>query len=210
MLGNILVSSLLLVSVISQNSADVNTTVNVDTDTSTSVSVQNRVNTNEQVSSNVRVRLQQAREEFKQKVAELRDQNRQRLILNIDERIQTVNKNWTDHWSTALDRLDTILGKIETRLQNYDGDTTDIDSAIVDAKDSIATARTAVEAQANKDYVIEITDDTTIGSQMRGLISQFHEDLTATRTVVNDAWQAVRDVFNTVMRVTNLGKTNES
>lgn len=210
MLGNILVSSLLLVSVISQNSADVNTSVNVDTDSSTSVSVQNSVNTQDQVESNVRVRLQQEREDFKQKVAQIRDQNRQRLVTNIDERIQTVNKKWTDHWSTALDRLDTILGKIETRLQNYGGDTSEIDSAITDAKDAIATARDAVDTQAQKDYVLQITDESTLGSGMRTLISQFHDDLKTTRETVSTAWQAVHDVFVAVMRVTNQGNTNES
>jgi len=161
--------------------------------------VRDRVETRRaEIAENMEVR----RSEFQVRVSEIRDANRQRLILKLAERFNNVNEKWTSHWTRVLNRFSEILTKMEERVAHIadqtDKDTSAVLAAIADAKDAIASAQDAVNAQAAKVYVPEIDDETSIGQNMHTLIEEFHTDLKAVLAEVQTARRSMTNALSSL------------
>ncbi len=134
------------------------------------------------------------RETFKKRLAELKDEKRKMLVARIDEKMTAINKRRTDHMASVLEKLNEILKRIEDKANAAKGqgvDTATVDAAIQSAHDAIATASNAVTAQAGKDYVITIGDETGIKNAVGQAMSGLQNDLRNTHKLVVDAKQAV-------------------
>lgn len=148
----------------------------------------------EDLKSDLKDKMQQAREEFKTKMAAIKDQRKQQLIANLDIRIATMNKNRTSEMSERLTRLTSILGKISTKeasLKAEGKNTTTLASDIAAAQSAIDTASKAVSEQAAKDYTMNITTDAALKSAASTVIQQYKTDITAVFLKVKAAHQAV-------------------
>jgi len=161
--------------------------------------------------TNAQARVKAAREEGKKKIQELKDTKKREAATKIVAQLDRINKNWTDHFTKVLDRLDAVLQKIKSRSEKAAANGKDISTvttAITDAQAKIDAARTAVAAQAQKTYVLDTTvivDPNTSGQDnlMAGLRTQFktlkeqlHKDLTTLRDgAMKDARKAVADVL---------------
>ncbi len=146
------------------------------------VRTQNRLERKENAAE-IRQQLLQEREEFREKVKTLKDERKQKIIEHIDERIQKINSNWTERWRKILARLAKILAKIESRS----GET----EAVILAKEAIATAESAVEAQSLKIYVINFSSEDNLGKAARTAIGELRADLKSTREQITMARKAV-------------------
>lgn len=139
-------------------------------------------------------KMQQAREEFKTKMAAIKDTKKQEIITNLDTRIATINKNRTTEMTERLERLTTILGKISTKeaaLKSEGKNTTTLASDITVAQTAIDAAKTAVTAQAAKEYTMNITTETALKSAASTTIQQFMKDIKSVHAKVVAAQQAV-------------------
>lgn len=154
---------------------------------------------------------QNARAEFKQKLQTIRDAKKKTIVEKIDAKIASTNKNATDKMNLALDKLSAIITKLSGRsaaLKAAGKDTAAVESLITLANSAINTAKTAVDAQALKQYDITITTDANLKINVGTVVSQFRLDLQAVHKTVVDAKQAVQKVATELARIT--GKTNDS
>ncbi|MFZ5932548.1 MAG: hypothetical protein ACOYT7_00460 [Patescibacteria group bacterium] len=139
-----------------------------------------------------------AREEFKERLREIRNERKRKVVERIDENIAKHNEKWVEHWNRVLSRLREILAKIQTRadkLAAVGKDVSKVNSAISAAESLIAEAQSAVDAQAGKTYVIEITDEETLGENVSRLVQDFRNDVKSVIEKVQAARKGVRDAF---------------
>ena len=133
--------------------------------------------------------------EFSERVEEITDEAKKAAVERINTALETINENKTTRWATALDKLSEILERIKTKLEALEAEGSDISVAtelVTNAESAIASATTAVEAQAGKTYTLEIEDEKTLGQVVRSAIQQFKTDLRTTLAVVTGARDAVR------------------
>ncbi len=140
---------------------------------------------------------QATREEFKQKLAALKDERKQAIVEKIDTAMQQINSRRTAQMTAALERLSEILDRIADKA----GDDPSVATAITNAQTAITTAKQAVETQQTKDYIITITGETTLGQTVKTAIKSLRTDLEATHATVKTAQQAVIQVAKLVMQL---------
>lgn len=159
----------------------------------------------EEIRGATREKIQTKREEFRMKVLEVRDERKREVAIRVDEQLQNLNERWTGHFMNVLGQLGDVLGKVLLRLEKAEAngaDATRARAALDAARNSIGTARQAVEEQAKKTYTITFTSEDALKQGMRNARQQLHRDLTAVRDGVmrnarqaaQNAIQALRDV----------------
>ena len=149
-----------------------------------------------------KTRVKAAREELKKRVEQIKDERKKATATRLDEQMNRLNERWTTHFTNVLDRLDDILGKIQVRLDkaaSLGKDVSAVKTAIDAAKAAIASARTAVEAQAKKDYTITFTSEEQLRTAFKAAKDQLHKDLTALRDgAVKSSRDAVQNAARTL------------
>lgn len=167
----------------------------------------------------VRQNVQQMKENARKRIDAVKDQAKRTAANNIVDRINHVNQVWTNHFMRVLDHLSAVLEKIKSRAQkaaDNGNDVASVNAAIQKATDAIATAKTAVQAQAQKEYVIDTATiaapaNTTAGQtnlvvrlreQFKTLRDQLFQDLTFVRDgVMRDARVAVQDALQALKQI---------
>lgn len=183
----------------------------------------------EKVREDMKVKMKEGRENAQQRINQLRDQKKKESALKINNQLVRVNQVWTDHFTNVLDKLDVLLQKIESRTEKASANGKDISQvkiAIQSSAEKIAAARTAVENQAQKTYIVDttsITQNDATSSSQSSLISKLREqfkilrnqlfsDLTSLRDgEMKDARNSVKDALQTLSQVPNVDtepKTN--
>lgn len=140
-----------------------------------------------QIRADTKAAIDAKREEFKTRIATIKDQRKKALAERIDAKLATVNANHTAKFLDALARFQAFLDKAKQS-------TTDatVLAAAATAQTAIDTAKAAVEAQALKTYTMEVTDDATLKINAGTVVSQLRLDLMAVHKLVVDAKQAVQ------------------
>lgn len=138
--------------------------------------------------------LQEKQRDFKERVLTIKDQRKQTVVTNIDTKIQTINERRTTQMEQALERLSDIIDRIASKAalaKDAGVDTQIADALIIQAKESLATAQTALNTQAAKTYVIVIEDETTLRATVGETISELTQDLRIVYQLVIDVRQKV-------------------
>lgn len=126
----------------------------------------------------VREDIEVKRAAFKEKLAEIKDEKKQKIIEKLDTRFNEVNAKRTAQMTKHLDKMSEILGKVT-------GDTSS-------ARAAIQTARDAVTVQAAKTYVITISTEANLKTDVGKVRSQLEADLRAVNELVIAARKAVQ------------------
>lgn len=137
------------------------------------------------------------REEFKENLEMIKDQQKKTLVKDIDSRVNDLNIRHTERLEKALSKVSTILTRLEEKVASKSAegeDTTEIDTAIADAHTVIASATAAITAQAGREYVIDITDETTLREEVKKTIQTFKTDIGSAHAKVKAAREAVVSV----------------
>lgn len=140
-----------------------------------------------QIREETKAMMQAKRDEFKTRMQAIKDQRKKMLVERIDTKLSEVNKKHTDRFTEVLSKLQLLLDKITAKETE-----TKVLADIKTAQAAIDTAMTAVEAQAAKTYIIQITDETKLRLDVGTTTSQLRQDLMATYKLVIDAKQAVQ------------------
>lgn len=141
--------------------------------------------------------MQAKRIAFQQKVAAIKDEKKKQLIERIDTKMNTVNTNRTNRMLENLEKLVNILDGVREKsaLAKENGKNTgSVDTAIVKADTAIQNAKTAILAQAGKEYVITIiaTGSGQLKSSVGATTKQLQADLSASHKLLVAAKQAVQ------------------
>jgi len=139
---------------------------------------------------------QERRQEAKEHVRQLRDQRKRQVITRIQQRINAVNKMRTKHFMIVLDRLVTILDKVQShanRARARGKDVAGVEEAIAAARTAIESARRAVDEQRARSYQIVVNDESTARSDVDATVKNLHDDLQVVREqFIKPARDAVR------------------
>lgn len=142
--------------------------------------------------------MQQKREEFKQRVQEIQDANKQKIAERINTQLNHINQQATAAMARHLDRMENLLDRLRSRVikaKERGLDTSATEAAIDKAQAAIDSARAAVEAQAEKEYLIEFTDESGLRIGASNAKTGLRNDLKAVREKVRAARQAVVDAL---------------
>jgi len=175
-----------------------------------------RVETRETIKETVAKKREEAKEkfklkrdEFKAKLEQIKDDRKKVIVERIDTRLATVNKNRTDHMSTVLDKLTSIVDRVSERIATAKAngkDVAGVEAAIATARTAIAAAQAAVSAQAGKEYVITIGEETALKGVVGKTTSQLQSDLQTVHKLVVEAKQAVQNIFREIKNTVSANK----
>lgn len=148
-------------------------------------------------------------EEFKARLAQIKDERKKELAQRIANKIENSNKRLTDKMTRALERLSTILNKIgdkEAALKAKGEDTTNLKNAIVNAKTAIDEAKQAVSEQAAREYSAELADDSLLKAAIGRMVSSFRLDIVSAHKTVIAAKQAVSKAISELAKLGGVRK----
>src|SRR3989344_3133466 len=147
---------------------------------------------------------EQALEEFQARREAAKEERKRKIVELLDLRTDKLVERWVEHWNRVLSRLTEILAKIESRADKAEEachDVSGVRTAIAEAEAAIAEAQNAVDELAGKTFVIEITDEDSLGQNVSDSVHQVREELQAVREKVRAARQAVLDALHALQAI---------
>lgn len=164
----------------------------------------------EEVRKEAKAKVEAKRVEVKEKIQQLKDERKKAIALRVDEQLNRLNEQWTKHFSNVLNQLNDVLGKIELRAEKAKAngqDTTAVTAAIEKAKQTIATAKSAVEEQVKKSYIATIESEDKLKDAFKTQRDLLHKDLFGLRDgLMKDARKAVQDALQSLRIVPEVDK----
>jgi hypothetical protein len=140
------------------------------------------------IKDDVKAVIQAKRDEFKLRIEIIKDQKKKALAVRIDARIAEVNNSHTKRFVNALAAIQIFLDKMRQST-----DVKVLNEAAA-AQTAIDTAKAAVDIQADKTYIMEVVDDSTLKLNAGTAVSQLRQDITAVHKLVIDAKQTVQKI----------------
>jgi len=145
----------------------------------------------------LKAKVEAKRAVLKQDLKKVRDEKKKQITEKIDKGLDALNERMTGHFSKALEKLEDVLVRIDERTDRAEAsksvDVASVRAAIEKANLAIATARTAVQAQAGKTYKIEVTTDNGMKDAVKKAREMLSTDLRSLRDIVKSARDAVHD-----------------
>lgn len=132
------------------------------------------------------------------KLQTFRDKKKATAAARINENLNRINDKQTGQMQKHLDKMTTLLNKLEDRVSQDRPDIKDpvvAKSAIEVARATIASTSAAVTAQAAKDYTITVTSEARIKIDTKTTRDRLHADLLALRKLVIEAKQSVANAI---------------
>lgn len=162
--------------------------------------VQERTN---EARSTAQERVSAAREAFREKMATITDQQKLNRLTNLDTKLNEINQRRTAQLSERLERLTAILSRISSQEAALEEEnTTTLMARITTAQNAIEDATDAVDAQAAKDYVVNITTETALRTNASTTVRQFATDIRSVHKEVVDAQDAVKAAYQALIDLT--------
>ncbi len=118
---------------------------------------------------------------LKEKLSQFKDQKKAQRVDKINTELNRINNKRTDQMLKFLDNAERILAKVPSSSNN--------------AQAKIDEARTAVKAQAEKDYTITITSETKVKDDAKLTHESLRTDLQALKKLITEAKQAVANAI---------------
>lgn len=146
---------------------------------------------------------------LKVKLQSFRDKKKATAAARISENLNKINQNQTAAMQKFLDLMWGILDKLENRINRSTPDIKDPTSAraaVVSARTAIASASAAIDAQAQKDYTLQVTSENKVKADAGTMRNNVHRDILALRKTIANTKQAVTDAIRTAKsepKVTN-------
>lgn len=143
--------------------------------------------------------------QIRAKIQAFKDKQKAEIASRVNTNLNKINQNQTDQMLKHLGLMSQLLDKLATRVSSNSPDIKDTslaNQAIADSRETIAKAKTAVEAQTQKDYTINVTTESKIRADAQEKRDQLFKDITAVRKLVIDAKQSVANA----VRVAKSGK----
>lgn len=124
---------------------------------------------------------------LKAKLQAFKNKRKADITQRINTNLNKINQNQTQQMLKNLDNMSKILDKLEAIVNN--------NTAITSARETIATTSAAVNEQAQKDYTIQVSSESTVKGDAQAKRDQLHKDLQAVRKDVIDAKQSIYKIF---------------
>lgn len=157
----------------------------------------------EEERASVSAQIQAKRDDLKKKLEAFQNQNKARIIERINARLGELNKKRISEMLQVLERLTRALGRMEDAVLSFSGNESNLNDLILKAKQAISEAKTAVETQSQKEYVVLVTTELAARATVGQTVSGAEGDLQNVRKRVIFAREAVVRVFTELMKMKN-------
>lgn len=144
--------------------------------------------------------------ELKSRLEAFKDQKKAAIVERVNNTLNIVNEKRTTAMGKHVDDMTKILNKLKDRVaakKTAGKDTAQADDAIASASAAIASASAAVDAQALKDYTINVSSESGAKADAKKTRDRLHTDLQAVRKLLVDARQALANAIR--VAATTLG-----
>jgi hypothetical protein len=136
---------------------------------------------------NIKEKIASREAEVKARLAKFRDKKKAEIAGRLNKNLNDINQKRTEEMLKHLDKMSVILDKLQTRV----GPTEEITTS----RSMIASASSAVNEQAQKDYTVTVTTEAKIRADVEKVRVQLQQDLKAVRKQVIDAKQSVANAI---------------
>lgn len=147
------------------------------------------------------------RQQFQDKITTIKDEKKQVLVERLDGKFTALNLRQTTRMKERLDRLASVVSRLQDRIAQLKAngqDTTSAETAIAEAQKAIETSTIAVDTQASKEYIPQITTESALRQTVGITSQQLKTDLTATHKTVITAHQAVVKAHQSIVALREL------
>lgn len=156
----------------------------------------------EEARKEAKAKVETRRAELKERLGQMKDERKKNIALRADKELNRINERWTTHFLNVLNHLNDILGKVELRAEKAKANGKDVAAtaaAILKAKQAIAAAKTAVEEQAKKSYVVVFKSEEKLKDAFKAQRDLLHKDLFGLRDgLMKDARKAAQDALQSL------------
>lgn len=122
---------------------------------------------------------------LKTKLQTFKDKRKAEAAERVNTNLNKINQNQTAQMLKHMDKMSTLLDKVEARFNK----------SFPDTRAKITAATEAVKTQAAKDYTLQVTSESTVRKDAETLRTQLKTDLMAVRKQVIAAKQSVSDAI---------------
>lgn len=158
----------------------------------------------EKVREEAKARFKTQREAFLEKKEAIKDIRKKAVVERVDQKMADINKRRTDQMNETLTRLTELLNKLQTRVdkaKENGKDTAGTVEPIAKGREAIVAAQTAVTAQAGKEYIANVSEETRLKADVGSAVKNLEKDLKATHQTVLAAKKAVSDALKSVKTI---------
>lgn len=136
--------------------------------------------------------------QLKAKLQKFKDKRKAEVAGRVNTNLNRINQNQTQQMLKHLEKMTTLLNKLEGRVNQGTPDIKDptkARAAIASASASIAQATSAVQTQALNDYTITVASEATVRANAKASRDKLHSDIMGIRKLVADAKKAVKNAI---------------
>ncbi len=143
----------------------------------------------------------QVKEELKTKLQNIQNEAKKKAVERLDENFVKINANFVEKWTDAVSRIDASLAKIVSAVNesatstSTSPDLTMINTMIGEANLDIASAKAAIEDQAQKAYAVTVTTEENLKMDVFSVRDLLNTDLKSVREMIKAAHASVVDVL---------------
>lgn len=130
--------------------------------------------------------IQTLKDQFKARLQTIKDVKKQLLVDRLSTKLNEVNAKHTAKFLEVLSKLQASLDRINLSVTD-----SKVIEKIKSAQTAIDLAKKAVEAQAEKTYIIQITSEKSLRANVGTTVSLLRRELMQTHKLVINAKQAV-------------------
>jgi len=133
---------------------------------------------------------------LKTQLKAIKDRKKATVAERLDANLSKINEVRTANMLKHLDQMDALMDRVEARIATVSAlSTTEVASAIAESRDSIDTARAAVQEQSTVSYPVTITTEAALKTEFQEIRDQLLTDLKVVHAQVIDARKSVAAVF---------------
>jgi hypothetical protein len=128
----------------------------------------------------------QQKEDFKEKVQNIKDEKKQAVVAKIDEKLSDRQTRLVSVLTKHLERLDAAIMTIEDKaeLLTDDANKSKLTQQISEARQSIIVAKQAVETQSQKVYAPDVSSESRLKAIVSQTVANFRKDWSSVKAKV--------------------------
>lgn len=157
----------------------------------------------------LKAKVEAQKEALKTRLKAIKDDRKKQIVERVANNVNDLNRRMTDHFSNVLNQIEEVLARVSSRADKAEVNGRNVNAvrtAVANAKNAIAAARTAVANQAGKAYSPTVTTESALKNDVGVLRKTLHEDLKKIQNTVKAARDAVHQAAVTLGQILDVDK----
>jgi hypothetical protein len=155
----------------------------------------------EGIREKAKLEAQTQREAFKTRLQGIKDEKKKEVVQNADTKISDINTKRTQQATENLNKMDQVVARLTEKIAGLKAegkDTSAAESALANAQAKLASAKSGVSGQAAKEYVIGVTSENKLKTDVGRSIQALQKDFQGVYDGMKAARESITDVVKQV------------